>query len=69
MTKADVQELLALPIEERVELAEALWQSIEQEPLADWQRKLLEERLAEHRRDPEAGIPWEEVRRELWPEL
>ena len=60
-----------LPLEERLELVEALWDSIAADadvdslPLPDWHREELERRLVEHDADPEAGSPWEEVRARL----
>ncbi|MGH8613304.1 MAG: addiction module protein [Gammaproteobacteria bacterium] len=33
--------------------------------LADDERSLIEQRLAEHERNPEAAIPWEEVEARL----
>ena len=66
-------ELLAtaksLPLPERIELAEALWESIMQDgyepPLTPAQAEELDRRLEEHRRNPEAGIPWEQVKAQL----
>jgi putative addiction module component (TIGR02574 family) len=56
----------ALPLPERIELAEALWENISDEghepPLTPGQAKELDRRLDEHRRNPRAGIPWERVK-------
>jgi putative addiction module component (TIGR02574 family) len=66
MTRRElVEEALKLPPEERAELVEALQVSLLDAPLAGWQRELLDERLAEHERDPEDATPWEEVRARL----
>ena len=65
-----MKELLHLPVGERAELARLLWQSLEQERevlLTAEDKTVIEERLAEMERNPDAGIPWEEVRAELWP--
>ena len=55
-----------LPIEERIALASDLRESIEAEtevlPLA--QRDEIDRRLAAHRADPDAAIPWERVEAE-----
>lgn len=62
-------ELLKLSIPERIQLAEDLWDSIVAEPdalpLTEAQRAEVERRLAEHDRDSESAIPWEEVRARL----
>jgi putative addiction module component (TIGR02574 family) len=59
----------ALPLPERIHLAEALWESITDEghepPLTPAQAQELDRRLEEHRRNPQTGIPWEQVKAEL----
>ena len=59
----------ALPLPERIELAEALWESITGEghepPLTPAQADELDRRQEEHRRDPKSGLPWEQVKVEL----
>ena len=60
---------MKLPLAERVQLAEALWENIEAggyEPtLPPAQAAELDRRLEAHRRSPNAGIPWEQVKVEL----
>jgi len=62
-----------LPLEEKVQYVEALWERIAAAPeevsVPDWHRQLLRERLAEYRGDPRGGRPWREVRDELLREL
>jgi putative addiction module component (TIGR02574 family) len=70
MTKAELQaQALQLPVEDRIDLAEALWDSLEQEPvqpeLPAWQRELLDERLAADDAVPDSGSPWEEVKQRI----
>ncbi len=73
MTKADVQRLLDLPVEERFELAQVLWKSVEPREearfvlLPQWQRELLDARLADAEANPNDEQTWEEVKAELWP--
>ena len=58
-----------LSVNERLQLIEKLWDSIVEEtegapdafPLTEEQRVELERRLAEHDRNPESAIPWEEA--------
>jgi putative addiction module component (TIGR02574 family) len=74
MTKAELQsEALQLPVEDRLELAEVLWESLEQEPaqpeLPTWQREVLDERLAADDAAPEAGSPWQEVKKRILAKL
>ncbi|HET9136280.1 MAG TPA: addiction module protein [Candidatus Kapabacteria bacterium] len=62
LTKADIEEMT---VDERVELAIALWNSVHDEvgavPLHDWQEKILKERLAYSLAHPTAAQPWREV--------
>jgi putative addiction module component (TIGR02574 family) len=73
-TKAELQsEALQLPVEDRLDLAEALWESLEQEAvqpeLPTWQREILDERLAADDAEPEAGAPWQEVKQRILAKL
>ena len=60
-----VAEILALPVQERVHLVGANWDSIstvpEALPLTQWQREELDRRLAEFEANPEAGSTLEEA--------
>lgn len=60
MSDADVAKILALPVEERLRLIELIWESLSASaaeiPLSDVHRKILDERLAEHERDPDDVI-------------
>jgi putative addiction module component (TIGR02574 family) len=72
MTRTDLErEILQLPVEERVALAEAIWESVEQvaalPPIPAWQRDLLDERIAADDASPDAGSPWDEVKRRIHP--
>jgi putative addiction module component (TIGR02574 family) len=74
MTRAELQsQILQLPVEDRLELAEALWESLKREPvqpeLPAWQREALDERLAADDAAPEAGSPWEEVKQRILSSL
>ncbi len=61
-----------LPVSERIQLVEDIWDSIAQdaaEPdvsLSVEHRTELRRRLAEHRADPTSAVPWEEVRAKLF---
>ena len=69
MNKALLKELMELTPEERIQLAEDLWDSIaadEMPPLTDEQMEEMDRRFAEHERDPSSALPWEDVRKWLW---
>ena len=69
----DLAEVLALPIEERIQLAQSIWDSVAAVPeaveLTEEQRVELEVRLKEYRDNPSAGSPWPEVRERIISEL
>jgi putative addiction module component (TIGR02574 family) len=58
-----------LSVAERIQLAEDLWDSVAAEtgelPLTEAQAAELDHRLAGLARDPDAGEPWEVVRRRV----
>jgi putative addiction module component (TIGR02574 family) len=69
MTKAELkQKVLGLLAQDRRELVEVLWESLEQQPVAlpTWQRDLLEERLAMLEAAPEEGTLWAELEKRIW---
>ncbi len=60
-----------LPISERIQFVEDIWDSIAEETttspqLASEQRAELHRRYADHQADPSSGIPWEQVRAALF---
>ena len=61
-----LSEIGSLSVDERIELVEAIWDSIAAEPgqpeLTEAQRQELERRLAAHRANPADVVPWEEVK-------
>ncbi len=60
-------ELMALPDEEKLALAEELWSSVEEKlaPITEDDIAFAEERLKMHEANPEEGMTWEEVREKL----
>ena len=64
-----INEAKNLPLHERIELIEALWESIAQEgyepELTPEQAAELDQRLTAHQQDPNDVIPWESIRSEL----
>ena len=63
------KELLALPLEERRELAGDLIDSIlaeEMKPLPDWKREFIQQRVALDDANPESGVKWSELRKKYF---
>ncbi len=69
MSTADLPpEILALPVEDRIQLAMSIWDSVAEESaqLSEEDKLLLDERLRDHRENPNTGDSWEVVRARLW---
>jgi putative addiction module component (TIGR02574 family) len=66
-----IAELMRLPARQRVDLALALWESLEEADreaaleLTAEQAAEFDRRLVEHRTDPSTAIPWDEVRKKF----
>lgn len=69
--KALLDQVMRLPAEERLELADALWASAaDHDPvLTDEWRTLLDEAQDDAEAHPERLIPWDRVRTELFARL
>lgn len=65
----DLSQILELPAEDRLELVEAIWDSLvevpEAVPISDSVREELDKRLASYYADPSTARPWNEIRQEL----
>ena len=69
MSPTLLAEAKKLSISERIELVEAIWDTIGQEsasiPVPEAHKAELDRRLKDLADNPEAGSPWEEVRTRL----
>ena len=65
MSKFVAADTLEMPMAERLQLVEDIWDTIaaapEALPLTDEDKQLIDARLAGRRSDPQSGSPWEEV--------
>lgn len=63
---------LDLPVQDRLRLVAQIWDSIaetpEAIPLTPETKRLLAERLEAHRKNPNAGSPWAEVKARILKE-
>lgn len=64
-----IDELTKLPLPQRLEIVERLWDSIaadpERLPVTAKQAEELDRRLAAHESNPGEGVAWEEIRARL----
>lgn len=69
MGTVQLAEILELPVEDRVKLAQAIWDSVSElpdpYPLSDREREELNRRLEAYRRNPQAVSPWPEVKQRI----
>jgi putative addiction module component (TIGR02574 family) len=68
-TTFPLAEILRLSVDERIQLAQDIWDSIAAVPeaisLTDAQRAELDRRLAAYEENPDEGIPWDEFRKQF----
>jgi putative addiction module component (TIGR02574 family) len=69
MTHISVADILALPVQERIQLVELIWESVAAFPEAVEITPELESdltaRLADFEQNPEAGYAWDDVKEKL----
>lgn len=67
--RTSIDDLRKLPVTERLEIVESLWDSIaadaDQLLLTDHQAEELDRRLAAHESNPAEGVSWPELRDRL----
>jgi len=73
-SRAEVERAaLELSATERLEVAAALFESVEQDaeqpPLPEWQRNVLDERIAEDDAGCDPDEPWEDAKRQILANL
>jgi putative addiction module component (TIGR02574 family) len=62
--EAILNELRSLPVEERLKIADTIYEEAEVTELSAELKALLDERMAAHEANPECGASYEEVLRE-----
>ncbi len=62
-----------LTVDERIDFVQSLWDRIaatpEQVPVPEWHRRIIRERLASYRTNPDAGRSWADARAEITDKL
>jgi putative addiction module component (TIGR02574 family) len=65
MSDTDVADILKIPAEERLRLVKLIWESLaakpSEVPLSDAYRAVIDERIAEHQRNPRDVVSRDEV--------
>ena len=64
-----VEDLKSLPLQQRIQLVEDLWDSIaaelEKQPVSEELKAEMNRRREEYLRNPSSAVDWEEIRRRL----
>jgi putative addiction module component (TIGR02574 family) len=64
-----LEDILQLSVSERIQLAEDIWDSIaanpEALPLTDAERQELDRRLESYARNPDEGIAWDDLKKQV----
>jgi len=64
-----ISDVMELSIAERIELVEDVWDTISEVPesvkLTQEQKEILDERLEAYHKNPDAGSPWEDVKKRI----
>jgi len=67
-----VSEILQLSVAERVQIVEDIWDSIgknpEELPVSEAEKLRLDKRLEDYQHNPNEGIEWETLKKNLSPE-
>lgn len=65
------KQVAGLSVAEKVELLDAVWESLEADPslLTEAQQAELDYRITRHEQNPSDVIPWEQVRADLQGQL
>ncbi len=66
MVKINLDAIRHLSVPERVRLVQEIWDTLQPTasdlPIADVQRRIVAERLEAYHGDPDAAVPWPELR-------
>ena len=66
MKTLSASKIIEIPIDQRIQLVEDIWDSIAEVPqsvkVPDWHKKELEKRLENYHANPEEESPWAEVK-------
>lgn len=69
MAKVDLTEILRLPVNERIDVVQEIWDSVaadtEAVPLTPEQAEELDRRLEEHERTPDDVVEWSEAEKRI----
>ena len=69
MKSISPSDIAKIPIQQRIQLVEDIWDSIAEMPetveIPEWHKRELEKRLVAYHANPDEGSPWREVKKRI----
>ncbi len=69
MKSISASEIAEMPIQQRIQLVEDIWDSIAELPEAveipEWHQRELDRRMEAHHANPKEGSPWKDVKKRI----
>ena len=69
MKSITASEIAKMPIQQRIQLVEDIWDSIADMPEAveipEWHKQVLEKRLEAYHANPNEGSPWKDAKKRI----
>ncbi len=69
MKTITASDIAQMPVQQRIQLVEDIWDSIAEMPEAieipQWHKQELEKRLEAYHADPSVGSPWQDVKKRI----
>lgn len=63
----DIDAILKLPVDERLEIIEKICESLDENvPISEYEVELARERLEEFQKNPNDSLDWNEVKKQLF---
>ena len=65
----EIKKILKLSVDERIHLVQTIWDSIamdtHESAISEEHKKILDERMEAHRKNPDDVVSWEEVKKHV----
>ncbi len=63
----DIDDILKLPVDEKLEIMEKIWESLDENiPYDEDEINIAKERYEDYRKNPESTLDWNDVKKELF---
>lgn len=63
----EIEEILKLPVDERLEIMGKIWESLDENvPCDEHESNIARERYEEYQKNPESTLDWKDVKKQLF---